>query len=295
MLKRPMALFVMVCAALTARLAPAAILYGVNSNFSPNILVTLDTSSGTLSPVVPLPIHVPFGFPVTTGLTFTPDGTLYAAEGQGNQLLTIDPATGQTTVIASLGPPAGAQVLITGLASDSRGTLYGANLIQTPSRRFDLVTLDRTTAAVTTIGVVSSLANPVGTIGGISGLAFSPAGVLFAAGMTVTNQAVLFALDTATGHSVVVTNLDRRVTGIDFAPDGTLFGVDAVTDKLVTIDIATGKSRVIGPLGANYGGAGIAFRRIAVVPEPSAWLLWPLGLLGLLWPMRAKRPAPQRS
>jgi hypothetical protein len=59
----------------------------------------------------------------------------------------------------------------------------------------------------------------------------------------------------------------------------TLYGIDIITDQLITIDTVTGAGTAVGSVGfANVGG--LAFQP-AVVPVPSALMLFGSGLIAM--------------
>ncbi|MEM6561811.1 MAG: hypothetical protein AAF656_09430, partial [Planctomycetota bacterium] len=123
------------------------------------------------------------GSDVLADIAFGPDGLLYAfTDGIGvvngvaapSSLLTIDPATGATTVVGSSG-----LLLSEGdLAfQPGTGTLFG---ISTVNGVVDLITFDTTTGAASVVGTLA-------ITGDGSGLAFDDAGQLFVLDTTVIN------------------------------------------------------------------------------------------------------------
>jgi hypothetical protein len=78
----------------------------------------------------------------------------------------------------------------------------------------------------------------------------------------------LFAIDATTGDAFLVGPLSVGLTGMDFAPDGTLYGVTAkprgVDRELVIVDPATATVTPVGPLtdpatGENYMAQDVCF------------------------------------
>ncbi len=50
-----------------------------------------------------------------------------------------------------------------------------------------------------------------------------------------------------------------NVEALAFAPNGTLYGIDAVREELITIDLVTGAGSQVGYLGVEIDGPGLAF------------------------------------
>jgi hypothetical protein len=68
-------------------------------------------------------------------------------------------------------------------------------------------------------------------------------------------------------------------TGARNGRAATLYGIDIITDQLITIDTVTGAGTAVGSVGfANVGG--LAFQP-AVVPVPSALMLFGSGLIAM--------------
>ena len=64
----------------------------------------------------------------------------------------------------------------------------------------------------------------------------------------------LYTVNLATGATVFVGNTGVNIVGMSFYPDGTLYGIDAGNDKLVTIDTAT--VAIITSVNITFGGFG---------------------------------------
>lgn len=151
-------------------------LYGGYSSGGPGLgagadLVTIDTGDATLTPIGPM------GYDPVRGLAYDEaTGTLYGVGdpvtppqpplGFGDELFTVDVATGATTPIGPTG-----YLILGGIELGPDGILYGgianAGINDGPGADGDLVTLDTATGVATPVGPTGSPA--------ISGLAFAPA------------------------------------------------------------------------------------------------------------------------
>ncbi|MEM9366628.1 MAG: PEP-CTERM sorting domain-containing protein [Planctomycetota bacterium] len=232
--------------------ASAAVLYGVDES-GPNRLLAIDSSTGVASVASPFVAIPSFR---TTGLAFSPDGTLFSVSGGfggPQQLVSADIDTGTVNVVGTHGLSG-----VTSLAFNDNGELFAFDIVN------DLfVTIDPTTAATTVIAA-SSLP--------VQSLAFAPDGTLFAS--LNSSPDVLFTIDTATGAGTAVGSLGfTGVRGLAFDGSGNLFGSDLETDQLISIDTTTGLGTAIGSFGLGNGPlvnvASLAFRG-APVPEPSS-------------------------
>ncbi len=228
------------------------------------------------------------GADVLSDIAQTPDGTLYAinddfgvvnGSSAGSSLLTIDPATGATTVVGA----AGVQLLEGDLAVGLDGTLFGTTSVNGTT---SLLTFDTTTGEATTVGTLE------GTATDASGLAFSPSGDLWLLDTTFafpSTQAFLRRIDPSDASVLQTVPLDRAlgtVAGLVFDDnDGTLYLADGDfggTDMLYTVDLATG---ALTPQGTTvsrpplFGGlSGLDF---VVIPEPATATLL-VGIAGCL-------------
>jgi hypothetical protein len=157
-------------------------------------------------------------------------------------LYSVNTSTGAATVIANTGS------FDPGLAyRKSNGILYGSSS--------SLDTFNIKTGKATTIASLPDL---------IVSIAFSPTDQLYG----VNNSGdTLFRLDPHTGAALASVPLTGTVhpsgspfigeiNGIDFAPDGTLYGVGFA---LYSIDALTGVATRITPLGTNVTGGGAGF------------------------------------
>jgi DNA-binding beta-propeller fold protein YncE len=171
-------------------------LYG--SDESSNQLITIDLTTGAATVVGPL------GFTNVRGLAFDPTGagTLYGIDVTNPaRLIRIDPATGMGTEVGTL-DPAGGTIFngVLGLAFDpaGAGTLYGSD-----TSFFDqLLTIDTTTGAGTTVGARGSLPSRV------EGLAFD----------ATTNT--LYGTDISSGQLVTIDPTDGDATAVGSTGNG---------------------------------------------------------------------------
>lgn len=218
----------------------------------------------------------------------------------GSRLGTVDVATGDVTVIGSMG------TIMTDIAFDPSGQLYGISFTS-------LYRIDKNTAAITFVGGLGTVANSLvfdsaGTlytansnlytintstgaatlVGGGGGytssgdLAFSD-GELFLTATPNGSSDRLFKLNPATGAGTLVGNIGWfDVFGLA-SPNGfDLYGLSGTS--VVTIDPSTGA----GFLNVYYGNKGLgpafgsAFLSEAVVPIPGALVLLGSGLIALI-------------
>src|SRR5262249_16187377 len=128
----------------------------------------------------------------TSVLAAPPSRILWGLDGAQNHatsLYRIDPATGAGTLVGAFGA-----VSFTGIALDpTSGTLYGASSSGTHA----LVTIDRATAATTSIGALTSNAN-------LTDIAFAPSGQLFGWWDGTGGPKDLVAVDKTSGALAVV-------------------------------------------------------------------------------------------
>ncbi|MHC4107314.1 MAG: NHL repeat-containing protein, partial [Planctomycetota bacterium] len=158
-------------------------------------------------------------------------GTLFGTDAlpPGLGLYTIDTETGATTLVGLTDDP---PLRFYSLAIQPETfELFGLTL------EGELWVLDKMNAAATYIGADLDAFNFA------HGLAFSPSGTLYATDtVSITpSSSELFTIDPNTGEATIVATINLNfLVSLDFAEDGTLFGVDNGTDRLVTIDVASG-------------------------------------------------------
>ena len=130
-----------------------------------------------------------FGFEDVSGLAFAPDGTLYGVDRTSDQLITIDPLTGEGTAVGIVVRSGN------GLTFTPDGTLY---LIGNPVGGARLYTVDPDTAEATEVGLFGS------DLIGASGLA-AIGDVLYAdAYQPIWPFEGMVTLDRETGEATVV-------------------------------------------------------------------------------------------
>ena len=233
-----------------------------------------------------------------------------------NQLISIDPTSGNGTLIGPLSTTMGPF----GLANVN-GTFYTFD-----SNADDIARLDPATGATlstynigigpvlgqgglafqsSTVGFLTSALDPT-TLSPINALyrfdissgsssliahtsdtleaiAFAPNGVLYALGKLDGN---LYTVDLSTGLLTLVGNVGISIGsptgGLTFAPDGTLFAT--LDDKLYTLDLSTGLSSAVGSSdpGMDTGFSSISGLAFAAVPEPSSVISLAIGVTGLV-------------
>jgi len=105
-------------------------------------LVIIDVESGAMDEIGQL------GSDSVQGIAFGPDGTLYGVTGAGDELITIDPLTANTSVVGPTGV-----VSNSGLTFAPDGTLY---LVGTPLQESILYTVDVNSGHATEVGPFGS-------------------------------------------------------------------------------------------------------------------------------------------
>ena len=227
-----------------------------------------------------------------------------ASSTQGNQLISINPATGVGAPVAPLGGAPGA---LEGVAV-SGGNYYAYDTAANVLDGFNTIT-GATTSSVS-LGITGRIGEGGITFGNGTGYLFTPlnaatfapadelysfnpltgastligntGGVSFAA-LTYSNNTLyglgkddglLYSLSTATGTPTLIGDtgvvLGSPIAGMSAGPGGSLFG--ALNDALYTINPATGAATAIGDPNVGIGFSsisGLAFTPSAV-PEPGA-------------------------
>lgn len=199
----------------------------------------VDPVTGAANSVIPLlsgGVDVGFGF---DALDILPDGRFIALAGSGggsSPFYEINPNTGEVTAIALNLPFL--QGKLNGLELASSTSLLAT------TNQGELVNINLTTGDVTVIGNQSI---------GWTGLAIHPtSGKAYTVSRRrneASNTAHLYEIDISTGQ--VIAEIGDTgilaISGIDFAPDGTLYG----NFNLEVIDIMTGLSTTVGSFGAD--------------------------------------------
>jgi hypothetical protein len=220
---------------------------------SPSSLYKIDPSTGAAALIGPIDYNG------VTGLSFGPDGTLYAsAKGDGlyadgfqhSILLTIDTTTGAGTFVGEIGSSANPTDAgrMPDISFSPNGRLYGSAAMVGALYNHALYTINTTTGAGTLVGTTgfgSTLGN---------GMDFAPDGKLYSTPTDVVNNC-LARLNPMTGAGVCVPgtqgNVPDRINALEFCDySGVLYGswLDWSTSNnyLVTIDLKTGLPKIVG-------------------------------------------------
>lgn len=178
--------------------------------------------------------------------------TLYLTSGGGNQssLYTVNPATAQTTLIGPVKVGA-SSVTITALAfHPTSGVLYGVTGNEySPSRQ--LVTIDLTTAAATSLGTIGTTSSQIA-----NDITFAANGELF--GWT-SRGGPLVSLNLTNAARTVIGSAANGTSsnGLSFTPDGTLYLIGPTANGLFTVDPITGaltSAAALTNVPVNFGG-----------------------------------------
>jgi DNA-binding beta-propeller fold protein YncE len=150
--------------------------------------------------------------------------SLVGAEVRTNELFTINPVSGEITATATTAST------LRGLTYDfARDRLFGLGF-----PRFDIFEITLTSGALTVLGSLTGIVNPVS-------LAFDPVDEIFYVTDTETDS--LFLFDPADGQTQAGPRIVgvSDVEGLAFDPtSGVLYGVAHDQNKLVTIDRVSG-------------------------------------------------------
>ena len=174
---------------------------GVLFGYRGGALYSINSTSGAATQVGLLGINSPEG-----GLAFDPiSGVLFGVSSTlTDTLLTIDPRTGLATAVGPLGS-AGRDV--SGLAFDSRGTLYGAAFRD--NNADNLVTINTTTGAAATIGPLGTNQGPAAG-SSVGGLEFDPeSGILY-----YSEGINLYTVNPSTGAASVIGPHGVEIAGL---------------------------------------------------------------------------------
>lgn len=240
------------------------------------------------------------GVPIAnlSGLSFSPDGVLYAIAGGFGALARIDPATGAATPVGSLGlsgqgDPQRNDALDLSMTFDCEGTPW---LVSAVANK--LWTVNPSNGATTLVGATGHL---------ITGLV-AHGNVMYGAGGRGDNT--FYRIDTRTGAATAVGSFgdDRWINSVSMSYDdaGVLWaainyvppapGADQIADwsDLARIDEATGKITFIGPTTGPASLDHIGMKGFAIGPPrctlgsvpaaaaPVGTPPWLLALAGLL-------------
>ncbi|MDZ4820871.1 MAG: PEP-CTERM sorting domain-containing protein [Planctomycetota bacterium] len=244
--------------------AAAEVLYGATTA-GQLVQINTFTGAGTLIGNI--------GFGTIEAIDYLSNGTLVGI-ANANQLIKIDTNTGAGQLIGTITGFA----WVEGLAySSSDGVLYGSATVGPQADANRLITIDPTTAQPTSIA--PSFFGP--NFGDVDGLAVSAAGAIVGSHINAPTPS-LFSVNPVSGVGTQIGTLSMAVVGLDFASDGTLYGV-TIPDiqvggpsRLVTIDPASGAIQDIGPIGFD------TIQAIAFVPEPATSVMFAVGAGSLL-------------
>lgn len=215
-------------------------------------LYTIDVATREASFVSRTPV-------VLFDIAFDPSGELFGVGEQGT-LYSINPPTGELTLIGNLG--ARTNSLVFGLD----GSLWSAG-------RNALYSVDPDTGT-------SELAVNLSPFDSAGDLAFDSLGNL----LVSTTQGSLVRIDTTAQTFDVVGELGfEDVFGLARAPDGTMFGITS-GNQLLSVDTNTGFATELGGITAQgfvLGATGGSSFATEAVPEPSTMILVAFGLAGI--------------
>ena len=233
-------------------------------------LVTVDLMTGTTTTIGTLGVDGDY-----EGLAFSPLGTLFAFEDNGQDLYTINITTGAATLVGN----SGVDVSNSGLSFRSDGTLF----LTVDGGVEGLYTLNTSTGAATLVGNYPS--DPR-----ISAIAFRNDGTLF--GINPEDDE-LVTINTSTGALTTVAPLsiilgEGSQQGLDFDASGTLYLMSESLDGVYTVDTGTGLLTL--SVSLPDGTESFAIPK-TVIPEPSSLALSGFGVLmlaGYGWRRRRK-------
>jgi hypothetical protein len=239
--------------------ARAEALYGATTAGQ---LIQIDTTTGAGTLIGPI------GFSTIEAIDYLSNGTLVGI-ANANQLIKINTTTGAGQLIGTVTGFS----WVEGLAySSSNDVLYGSATTGLADAN-RLITIDPTTGQTTSIA--PSFFGP--SFWDVDGLAVSAAGAIL--GSHINTNPALFSVDPVTGVGTQIGPLSMAVVGLDFALNGTLFGVtipdiqNGGPSRLVTVNPTSGAIQDIGPIGFD------TIQAIAFVPEPSGLALLAFGAL----------------
>jgi len=218
-----------------------------------NNLFTVDVQTGLAELVTTTPQQY-------FDIAFDESGTLFGVSSTGD-LRTIDPLTGQTTLIGPSGTGPNALVF----APD--GTLYAA----ANTSLFSVNTQTGQATETVSFGPNQSAGD----------LAFDTTGNLF----LTTTAGDLLRIDLTSGTATTVGNTGHvDVLGLARGPNGNMFGLTA-SNELLAVDTTDGSTTVIAPITGSFDLSatfGSSFTTETILPEPASAALFLLAAALLL-------------
>ena len=230
-------------------------LFGVNTGSGGDFLVTLDPSNANLTVVGNTGI-------TCDGISFAPDGTLYAADntnGGRGQLVTLNPATGAVDTV--IGPFVNVTTVEGLAAHPTSGVLYGIDIFG-----WNLVTIDTKSGLATLVGSFnccnSSMAGLSWSADGsvLYGIDFF-AGCLWIVNPLTGNATLIGCGDANEPLGLATDPTTGQLYSADWAGgfvDGVLSRVNAADGSRVDVGPMVGGPQIeglsfeLGPLGTNY-------------------------------------------
>jgi hypothetical protein len=180
-------------------------------------------------------------------------GVCYATTGHNEptnpgSLITIDPITGNGTLIGSTGITGDFGAAVPGLAIKSTGEIFATNA----SDPADLFRIDALTGTGTLVGS-TGLYYP-------DALAFDGNDILYA----IDSNNDLYTVDDATGAATLIGPVGANIRGMEFDPTtGILWGGEGGfggnNDGIYTVDINTGAATLVGTTGLGSNTPAIHF------------------------------------
>jgi hypothetical protein len=202
-----------------------------------------------------------------------PGGTLYASDSDNN-LLTVNPATGQATVVGPFGSLAQGSM---SLAERQDGTLFGVTFNLSAYKT--LYTINESTGSATPVGELG-----IGSGGAFYAASFDTSGHLFETennGVGTQNLSNLYSVNTTTGAATLIGGVGGyRVDALDFQ-NGTLYGfADNSTPVIISINTTTGAGTFVADIDPSLGAVSGAAPGMssAAVPEPSGLAMLSIGI-----------------
>ncbi len=201
---------------------------------------------------------------IPTGLAYDDgEGVLYAVNALTNSLYSVNPATGEDTLIGELG--------VNDIGKDPR--FHSLAYQETTGLLF---AVDSSDGLLYSIDPASAEKTPVGNTGlnTVGALDFDPAdGTLYAVDTFIDSLA---QIDPLTAASNVIGQIgDSAIGGLAFdTGTGALFGLNGISHDLVAINTMTGHGTFVSP--TTFSGV-TALEFLPAVPEPSSVVLVALG------------------